>query len=46
MVRRPLHAYRCDIDPNYWHIGHLPEAVQTGDLARAALTSKPEKRTT
>lgn len=29
-------AYRCLDHPDRWHIGHLPEAVQRGEIDRDA----------
>ena len=30
-------AYRCQMDPDYWHIGHLPEPVIRGRLSRNSI---------
>jgi len=29
-------AYRCSVDPRYWHVGRLPEAVKRGDTTRGS----------
>lgn len=36
-----LNAYRC-ADCGYWHLGHLPDAVQHGDVARSELCRRPD----
>lgn len=35
-----LNAYRCDAC-GYWHLGHLPDVVQNGDVARGELARRP-----
>lgn len=36
-----LHAYRCDHDERYWHIGHMPALVARGEVQRQTWVSKP-----
>jgi hypothetical protein len=36
--RRPaerLREYRCPVQPGFFHIGHLPQRVRTGDVTAA-----------
>lgn len=39
-----MSAYRCPAC-DWWHIGHMPNAVRTGDLDRAEIKSRPKGRT-
>lgn len=35
-----MSAYRCG---DYWHVGHLPKAVRTGEVSRAQIRTRPER---
>lgn len=38
-----LHAYRCDVDPSCFHLGHMPGVIKRGEVSRSEYISKPRE---
>lgn len=38
-----LHAYRCDVDPSCFHLGHMPGVIKRGEVSRSEYTRKPRE---
>lgn len=38
-----LHAYRCDVDPSCFHLGHMPGVIKRGEVDRSEYKSKPRE---
>jgi hypothetical protein len=39
MSRTGLNAYRCPINPQWWHLGHLPDSAKAGRVSREEVAS-------
>lgn len=38
-----MRVYRCEDNPEVWHMGHLPRAVIQGTIDRRTFYSSPEE---